>query len=183
MTILAVTCDMWLQALAALATWDDGVDGAFLGARRPGGRGGNGPMLHNTITIPTTADHDLSLTRAAQPGSAYPNGLRSQIRRQLISLPCVRGPLSGCWTTVYAACVRCAFLKYLKHLNPRSAVDSSESCEIGGAMWVNVRRCALRPSGVHSYAASSVAAKGAVAVALVLELAFGARAGVGLSSA
>jgi hypothetical protein len=30
MTILAVTCDMWLQALAALATWDDGVDGAFL---------------------------------------------------------------------------------------------------------------------------------------------------------
>jgi len=27
---LVVTCDMWLQALAALATWDDGVDGAFL---------------------------------------------------------------------------------------------------------------------------------------------------------
>jgi hypothetical protein len=45
---LVVTCDMWLQALAALATWDDGVDGAFLGARRPGGRGGDGAMLHNT---------------------------------------------------------------------------------------------------------------------------------------
>ncbi len=30
---LVVTCDMWLQALAALATWNDGVDGAFLGAR------------------------------------------------------------------------------------------------------------------------------------------------------
>jgi len=45
---LVVTCDMWVQALAALATWDDGVDGAFLGARRPGGRGGDGPMLHNT---------------------------------------------------------------------------------------------------------------------------------------
>ena len=32
---LVVTCDMWVQALAALprapATWDDGVDGAFLG--------------------------------------------------------------------------------------------------------------------------------------------------------
>ena len=31
---LAVTCDMWVQALAALprapATWDDGVDGALL---------------------------------------------------------------------------------------------------------------------------------------------------------
>ena len=45
---LVVTCDMWVQALAALATWDDGVDGAFIGARRPGGRGGDGPMLHNT---------------------------------------------------------------------------------------------------------------------------------------
>jgi hypothetical protein len=31
---LVVTCDMWVQALAALsrapATWDDGVDGALL---------------------------------------------------------------------------------------------------------------------------------------------------------
>ena len=25
-----MTCDMWLQALAALATWDDGVDGTLL---------------------------------------------------------------------------------------------------------------------------------------------------------
>ena len=76
-----------------------------------------------------------------------------------------------------------AFLKYLKHLNPRSAVDSSECCVTGGDDVGQFQMGALRPSGVHSYAASSVAAKGAVAVALVLELAFGARAGAGLSSA
>ena len=79
-----------------------------------------------------------------------------------------------------------AFLKYLKHLNPRSAVDSSECCETGGergTMWVNSRGVPFDHRVFHSYAASSVAAKGAVAVALVLELAFGARAGAGLSSA
>jgi hypothetical protein len=54
-------------------------------------------------------------------------------------------------------------------------------------MWVNSRGVPFDHRVDHrvfrSYAASSVAAKGAVAVALVLELAFGARAGTGLSSA
>jgi hypothetical protein len=62
---LVVTCDMWVQALAALATWDDGVDGAFLVNFSVPDDPADGAAMGRCCTIPTTADHDLSLTRAA----------------------------------------------------------------------------------------------------------------------
>jgi len=70
---------MWLQALAALATWDDGVDGAFLVNFSVPDDPADGAAMGRCCTIPTTAVQDLSLTRAAGPvpGSLPSNGLRS----------------------------------------------------------------------------------------------------------
>ena len=121
---LVVTCDMWLQALAALATWDDGVDGAFIGARRPGGRGGDGPMLHNTnYSRPRPEPHTRCSPVAPTP---FPPVTACALKfvDNLLAYP--KGTIFCCWRSVCRVREMIAFLKYLKHPNPRSAVDSSE---------------------------------------------------------
>jgi hypothetical protein len=105
---LVVTCDMWVQALAALATWDDGVDGAFIGARRPGGRGGDGPMLHNTNYSRTRPEPH---TRRCRPSSAYPvTACALKFVDNLLAYP--KGTIFCCWRSVCRVREMIAFLKW-----------------------------------------------------------------------
>ena len=153
----------------------------FLGARRPGGRGGNGPMLHNTnYSRPRPEPHTRCSPVAPTP---FPPVTACALKfvDNLLAYP--KGTIFCCWTSVCRVREMIAFLKYLKHLYPRSAVDSSECLRHRGGRCGSIPDVCPSTIGCSLVCGELCGGQGRRRGGARAGARFGARAGAGSSSA